>query len=566
MATYHCSVKVISRSGGRSISAASAYRAGARIEDHRYGVVHDYSRRKGVRFSEVRLPRGAPKWAADRPRLWAAIEAAESRKDAQLAREVVVSLPAELSLQRQLAAVQSFVDEQFVALGMAADIAIHDADSRQQSAQPHAHILLTLRAFDGDLLASKKDRSWNDRSLVPTWRSAWEQALNRALAAENISARVDARSLEAQRTEILEKAAAATDDVERLRLEADAERLNYIPQPRLDPPVWQSMINGEDRPEFRLAIAAFEEAAASKAAARERSEKLRAIADEMELAARPQTVSGGADALDEVSPSPMVSNDPKPSAQFRHFAERLAEMVHRKHGKWRDAAQARASKLAQKSFPILLEQYSALSKKIEHFQNARGDEQEPARWSLNNTIARIARLQKRVAVRFLSFEQTFSESTALERARAAFRRLRPEEKALFERGEEVLEGRQLEISAVILSPENVEARAAEIKKRAGADSLPRQRSYSPRPSSSGERSYSREDFEPSPQVQPAVQKQYDFDAEKKKKKIEAERLAKEAAERDAANKKAAQIQERERDSDPTDPNPPSSPPSSGFDM
>ena len=36
---------------------------------------------------EILLPDGAPDWMADRQKLWNAVEAAEKRKDAQLARE-----------------------------------------------------------------------------------------------------------------------------------------------------------------------------------------------------------------------------------------------------------------------------------------------------------------------------------------------------------------------------------------------------------------------------------------------------------------------------------------------
>jgi len=48
MAIYHLSVKTISRSSGRSATAAAAYRAGVVITDERTGECHDYSRKSEV--------------------------------------------------------------------------------------------------------------------------------------------------------------------------------------------------------------------------------------------------------------------------------------------------------------------------------------------------------------------------------------------------------------------------------------------------------------------------------------------------------------------------------------
>src|SRR3546814_21163029 len=96
MAIFHFSAKVIGRSSGRSAVAAAAYRAGERLHDERIDRTHDFTNKAGVLHSEVMLPRGAPEAFADRATLWNAVEAAEKRKDAQLAREVEFALPREL--------------------------------------------------------------------------------------------------------------------------------------------------------------------------------------------------------------------------------------------------------------------------------------------------------------------------------------------------------------------------------------------------------------------------------------------------------------------------------------
>ncbi len=97
LASYHLSVKTISRAHGRSATAAAAYRSGERIRDQATGAVFDYTRKRGVEHSELVLPEGAPEWARNREALWNAAEAAERRKNSTVAREFEVALPAELN-------------------------------------------------------------------------------------------------------------------------------------------------------------------------------------------------------------------------------------------------------------------------------------------------------------------------------------------------------------------------------------------------------------------------------------------------------------------------------------
>ncbi len=96
VAIYHLSIKAVSRAVGRSATAAAAYRSASLIADTRTGEIHDYQRRTGVEASFIVAPDGAA-WAQDRAALWNAVEAAERRKDAKVAREYQVALPHELT-------------------------------------------------------------------------------------------------------------------------------------------------------------------------------------------------------------------------------------------------------------------------------------------------------------------------------------------------------------------------------------------------------------------------------------------------------------------------------------
>jgi len=197
VAIYHLSAKTIGRSAGRSATAAAAYRSGVEIADARTGQTHDYTRKAGVLHSEIMAPTDAPDWAHDRSALWNAVEAAEKRKDAQLCREMVVALPAELDADQQLGLVRGFVQEQFVARGMVADLAVHAPSREGDERNHHAHILLTMRSLGPDGFGGK-NRDWNQKSVLEGWRSAWEKSANHALDLAGRSERIDARSLAAQ--------------------------------------------------------------------------------------------------------------------------------------------------------------------------------------------------------------------------------------------------------------------------------------------------------------------------------------------------------------------------------
>ena len=84
MAIYHCSVKIISRSSGRSSVAAAAYRSGEKLLNQREGIEHDFTRKQGIEHSEIILPENAPAEYQSRETLWNAVELSEKRKDAIL--------------------------------------------------------------------------------------------------------------------------------------------------------------------------------------------------------------------------------------------------------------------------------------------------------------------------------------------------------------------------------------------------------------------------------------------------------------------------------------------------
>lgn len=138
-------------------------------------------------------PENASPWVYSREALWNRVEAYEKRKDAQLAREVELALPHELSHDQRLGLVRQYVQEQFVNRGMVADIAIHEGHSDDRNI--HAHIMLTMRELGAEGFG-RKVTQWNDPRNVKHWRREWARQQNRAYREAGIQQSVDHRSYE----------------------------------------------------------------------------------------------------------------------------------------------------------------------------------------------------------------------------------------------------------------------------------------------------------------------------------------------------------------------------------
>lgn len=193
MAIYHFHAKMVSRAKGESTVAGAAYRSGSRLYEESTGITHDYTHKHGVEHSEILAPDRAPTWVFDRHTLWNTVEASEKRKDAQVAREIEVGLPIELKDKEQVALLRDFVNREFVAKGMVADIGIH----RDNPQNPHSHILLTTRDLGPEGFGAK-NRSWNTTQQLLNWRRGWAEVTNEHLIEAGLGVRIDHRSYREQ--------------------------------------------------------------------------------------------------------------------------------------------------------------------------------------------------------------------------------------------------------------------------------------------------------------------------------------------------------------------------------
>ncbi|MBD9653139.1 Ti-type conjugative transfer relaxase TraA [Ensifer sp. ENS09] len=247
MAIYHCSMKPIARSGGRSAVAAIAYRTATKMLNERDGIVHDFTNKRGVEHSEIVLPDSVEAaWALDRSTLWNAVEKAENRKDARVAREFEVALPHEMIAADRLALTRDFARDLANRYGAAVDFSIHLPQGESDIRNFHAHVVMTTRVVTekglGDKTLIERENKWLLNHDQPTShmqlreiRELWEHHTNRHLARLGLDIRVDHRShlergLEIEPTEHMGVHASQMDrrglDVSRERIDQKAARKN----------------------------------------------------------------------------------------------------------------------------------------------------------------------------------------------------------------------------------------------------------------------------------------------------------------------------------------------------
>lgn len=136
---------MISRSTGKNAVASAAYRSGSRLRDRQSGKIKNYTRKEEVKYSEIDLPRNCTEKYRDRETLWNEVEQQSHRKDARLARELIIALPVELTLEDDIKALKKYINDTFVSDGMIADWSIHWKDDN-----PHCHVMLTTKPLGSD--------------------------------------------------------------------------------------------------------------------------------------------------------------------------------------------------------------------------------------------------------------------------------------------------------------------------------------------------------------------------------------------------------------------------------
>ena len=224
----HNEITIVQRSQRQSAVAAAAYQSGEKLFCEYDQQVKHYPEKRGIVHNEILLPANAPPEYADRNTLWNAAEAVEKQWNSQLARRWVLTIPREIPPDQYAVLVREFCQQQFVSKGMIADFAIHDPHPPGHN--PHAHVLLTMRAMDehgkwlpksrkvydldengeriklpsGRWKSHKEDTvDWNEQYHAEEWRHGWEIVQNKYLELAGSPERIDMRSYERQGLDII---------------------------------------------------------------------------------------------------------------------------------------------------------------------------------------------------------------------------------------------------------------------------------------------------------------------------------------------------------------------------
>ena len=199
MAIYHLHCDIIGRSGGRSATAASAYRATEKIEDRTTGETFDYRKKEKALYTEILTNGDVPEWATDRAELWNSCEEKENRKNSQFCRSFDGALPKEFDLETNIRLSKQFA-EIFTKRGTPADLAIHaphkDKNGKSND-NTHFHLLVATRKMNKDGW-TEKDREANDKDFLKEVRKSWADIVNAEFERRGMSERIDERTLEEQ--------------------------------------------------------------------------------------------------------------------------------------------------------------------------------------------------------------------------------------------------------------------------------------------------------------------------------------------------------------------------------
>jgi len=210
-------LEVHNRGSGHSAVAGAAYRLGLRLYDRRTGVWHDY-RRRALGEEIVRAltiaPEGAPEWATNPDELWNRAEAAERRKDAQVARDYRIPIPLGLTdeqagdLGEEIAKFICHELHTAVSMGLHRDGAV---DALGNAKLPdkvgyHAHLYFPTRKIE-EMTSEDGASAWGlgaklvllsnrttGSAFIERLNQRWAELSNRYTAAQGLTADYDHRS------------------------------------------------------------------------------------------------------------------------------------------------------------------------------------------------------------------------------------------------------------------------------------------------------------------------------------------------------------------------------------
>ncbi len=213
MAIYTIQIKPVSRGDGHSATAKIAYNCRDKITDLRTGEIHKYNSKKmsadlihsEITYKDLTIDK------KNRSEIWNNAELSENRKDSRTAREYVVALPKELSIEQNIELVREFAKELTSKYNNVADWAVHN--EKDGNGNIHAHVLTTTREFNEETkqLGERTAIEWSNlqcqKNNVPVTqeqikeiRKNWETIQNKHLAMAGLDLTVSCERKENRET------------------------------------------------------------------------------------------------------------------------------------------------------------------------------------------------------------------------------------------------------------------------------------------------------------------------------------------------------------------------------
>ncbi|NGX46646.1 MAG: ATP-dependent RecD-like DNA helicase [Chlamydiae bacterium] len=199
MAIEFARLEYVSRSNGGNSCRKGAYNGRQRIYCEKEGITFDFSHEADSGHHEILLPEGASNKFAKSSVLWNAVEFRETRKNSQLAKELVLALPddPQIALEDKVHLAKSFIQKHFVGKGLAAQIDIHEPHNKKDH-NWHAHVLITTRRFTHNGLSFGEKARDLDASVrkgkvieAERWGKLWRTHQNEYFEDKGLDLRVD---------------------------------------------------------------------------------------------------------------------------------------------------------------------------------------------------------------------------------------------------------------------------------------------------------------------------------------------------------------------------------------
>lgn len=200
---FRLQTELLQRSKGHSVARRVNYITGERLFDVEKQMMFQ-DERDDIQWKDIMLPEIAPSTFNELQTLCDAMEQAEKRRDARIARQYILCLPRELPPSAHKRMIKQFIQDNFTSRNLCAIAAIHNGLNPDDilKSNPHAHIIVSTRSVGKEGFSKKKDRDLDSKPHLRGLMNKWRDMQNQECEKYNLPDRLSPRfkeDLEKQR-------------------------------------------------------------------------------------------------------------------------------------------------------------------------------------------------------------------------------------------------------------------------------------------------------------------------------------------------------------------------------